>query len=574
MEDIMKTRFNRALYSFLAMLIVVLSSIACGFSSGSGNTPEGVTRKLFDSLQENDANKYLDSITPADRQQPGYFFYRQLIQGIFGGLGLGSMEASKLKISFAEMKYTEISNDGRIAQVQVSGKLRDLNMGLEDDFSTVVNVVRIDQTWLVSLTGEAEKEVLAPPTRTNIPAEQKFAEQPTSPEQIAAAEFFDAKLEGEFRNGRLETLQIDDTFATVEMICEGYDPRLQLSLEFWARVDLRYISGKWIFDENSFKIGATEKGLATVQAAETALAAATANSAAGTQQVIQAKLGGTLIFLLDPETVQVRKPDGTELSIDPISGQSNFKGYDMLELSPDGDGIYFSSDGGNEGIFSSRLDGSGTKLLYEFEGTQTYFKELAISPDNRNLAVLAGSYVSTTKLWIIPTDGGEAYVIWEQQDGEDDLEGIAWAQDAKSIYAEHVLWNDGLKNNDNEYQVLNIKLNGTSALVGNWPAAATSKDWVPQSISVSPDGKDIIVGRGALGIVRISTGSETILNSVSPVCNPVWGRGADGIEKIVFASGNNIMVYNLASGELSNPYVLPAENTHYSGCPLAFDWIP
>ncbi len=150
----MKTRFNRYLHLFIAITMLLISTLACGLSSGYGNTPEGVTRKLFDSLQENDANKYLDAITPEDRQQPGFFFYRQLIQGLFGGLGLGSMEASKPKIGFTSLKVTETSREGDLAAVEISGKLRDLNFALEQDFSTQVIVKKIDGQWLVDLSPE------------------------------------------------------------------------------------------------------------------------------------------------------------------------------------------------------------------------------------------------------------------------------------------------------------------------------------------------------------------------------------------------------------------------------------
>jgi hypothetical protein len=154
MEDIMKTRFNRYFHLFMAIIMLLFSTPACGLSSGYGNTPEGVTRKLFDSLQENDANKYLDAITPEDRQQPGFFFYRQLIQGLFGGLGLGSVEAAKPKIGFSDLKIREIDRNGDIALVAVSGKLRDLNFALEQDFSTQVVVANIDGKWLVDLSPE------------------------------------------------------------------------------------------------------------------------------------------------------------------------------------------------------------------------------------------------------------------------------------------------------------------------------------------------------------------------------------------------------------------------------------
>jgi SH3 domain-containing protein len=150
----MNTRFIVSFSSSLVMVLVLLSSAACGLTAGYANTPEGVTRKLFDSLQENDADKYLDSITPEDRSQPGFFYYRQLIQGLFAGFGLGSVEAAKLKISFADLDIKETSRTGDVAVVAVAGKLRDLNLAIEQDFATQVIVKQVDGNWLVDLSPE------------------------------------------------------------------------------------------------------------------------------------------------------------------------------------------------------------------------------------------------------------------------------------------------------------------------------------------------------------------------------------------------------------------------------------
>lgn len=139
-------------FAFIALVILFMSASCENSMESYPNTAEGITKKLFDSLQENDANKYLDSITPADRKMPGYFYYRQLIQGLFGTDVLGQVEVTKLKVIFSNMKIKEISNNGTVSQVQVNGKLRDLNLALEQNFSTVVTVVNTDGKWLVNVT--------------------------------------------------------------------------------------------------------------------------------------------------------------------------------------------------------------------------------------------------------------------------------------------------------------------------------------------------------------------------------------------------------------------------------------
>jgi hypothetical protein len=147
----------------LTVFFLVFST-SCA-SGGYQNSPTGVTTKLFDSLQENDADKYLDSITPSDRQQPGFFFYRQLIQGIMGSVGLGQMEGAKLRISFSGLKYQEIDNDGQTAHVAVNGKLRDLNFAIEQDFFTTIRTDKIASTWLCNISG-GEQSVSSQPTIT------------------------------------------------------------------------------------------------------------------------------------------------------------------------------------------------------------------------------------------------------------------------------------------------------------------------------------------------------------------------------------------------------------------------
>ena len=154
----------RSLVSHLVLIILLTIPlvVSCGVvPSLYSNTPEGVTKKLFDSIQENDVNKYLDSITPEDRQQPGYFFYRQLVEGVFGAMGLGQVEASKTKVNFSNLTISEASNDGTIAQVQVAGHIRDESLGIEQDFSTTVSVIKLNGTWLVSVSGDAAAQATA-----------------------------------------------------------------------------------------------------------------------------------------------------------------------------------------------------------------------------------------------------------------------------------------------------------------------------------------------------------------------------------------------------------------------------
>ena len=148
-------------------LISIFLLVGCG-KGGYANSPEGVTTKLFDSIAENDANKYLDSITPEERQQPGFFFARQMVQGIFGGLGLGQVEAAKLELGFSDMTIQTTSRNADTAQVHVEGNIRDLNLGMETPFSIDVTTVKIDGTWLVQLSTNINNTSSPTADNTNI----------------------------------------------------------------------------------------------------------------------------------------------------------------------------------------------------------------------------------------------------------------------------------------------------------------------------------------------------------------------------------------------------------------------
>jgi hypothetical protein len=155
----MNPSFRNKISIFVLVISLLLLNFGCEFKKGYANTPEGVTRKLFDALQENDSNKYLDSILPTARQLPNFFFYRQLIQGIMGVVGLGQMEAAKPRISFSSLEIKELDNDGKTSRVQVGGKVRDLNFAIEQDFNTVVLVVKTQDGWLCSVSGDVQSEL-------------------------------------------------------------------------------------------------------------------------------------------------------------------------------------------------------------------------------------------------------------------------------------------------------------------------------------------------------------------------------------------------------------------------------
>jgi parvulin-like peptidyl-prolyl isomerase len=143
--------------SFLTVLAVLVlfvcsCSSAVPATSKFPNTPEGVVKKMLDSIEKGDANQYLDSVTPEDRKEPGFFFYKQLAQAVMGAAGLGGIDAANPKVSFRELELvtTEISNSS--ALVTINGKVRDLSLAMEQDFSANINTIKRDGVWLCSLS--------------------------------------------------------------------------------------------------------------------------------------------------------------------------------------------------------------------------------------------------------------------------------------------------------------------------------------------------------------------------------------------------------------------------------------
>lgn len=126
------------------------------------NTPEGVVRKMLDAIEKNDANQYLDSVTPEDRKEPGFFFYAQLAQGLASAFGLGSIDAANPKVAFREMTYSTVTTSDEAAFVTAQGKMRNLSVAMEEDFSTTVKVVKHNGSWLCALKESDAQQQLGP----------------------------------------------------------------------------------------------------------------------------------------------------------------------------------------------------------------------------------------------------------------------------------------------------------------------------------------------------------------------------------------------------------------------------
>lgn len=146
----------------IALLVFGLLASSCSSAhpaaapaaGGFPNTPEGVVRKMLDAIEKNDANQYLDSIAPEDRSKPGFFFYRQIAAGLMSVIGLGGIDAAKPKVKFLDLQLLTTETTNSSAFVNVGGKLRDLNIAIEQDFGVMIKTVKRDGVWLCTLSSD------------------------------------------------------------------------------------------------------------------------------------------------------------------------------------------------------------------------------------------------------------------------------------------------------------------------------------------------------------------------------------------------------------------------------------
>jgi len=71
---------------------------------------------------------------------------------IRAGAGLFGVDASDLtKVTWKDLKFQTVDNDGTVAHVRVTGKLRLLSLGMEVPYETVETTKKVDGIWYVYL---------------------------------------------------------------------------------------------------------------------------------------------------------------------------------------------------------------------------------------------------------------------------------------------------------------------------------------------------------------------------------------------------------------------------------------
>lgn len=175
------------------------------------NSPKGVVQKILDAVEKQDANQYLDGLDPSLRNQPNYFFASALVRGIQSNLGLKDI-GDLNKVSFKDLQFQTVDNNGTTATVHVSGKVRNLTMAVENDFSGNFFTKNIDGTWFLSN---------AKPVATSQPTAQLAVASETEPKLLAYQ--YEVKDGGEGWNLGTVHLAFENTRKV--MIPPGFPPR-------------------------------------------------------------------------------------------------------------------------------------------------------------------------------------------------------------------------------------------------------------------------------------------------------------------------------------------------------------
>ena len=139
------------------LLVAVLLPTACGGNRARG--PESAVQRLYQALEAQDMNEYLDALDPALRGEPDLLPLLSAlnVSGGFGGFSLGVDLGSLTKLSFREMRYQQLDVSSDRAHVQADGKMRVLLLAMEVSFCDVHLVRKVGGQWYVSYD-QAEQE--------------------------------------------------------------------------------------------------------------------------------------------------------------------------------------------------------------------------------------------------------------------------------------------------------------------------------------------------------------------------------------------------------------------------------
>ena len=104
---------------------------------GATPTPQkALSERCTMPYRRRDQDKHIDRLAPESRMTPGFFFWEQVIRA---GVGLFGVDASDLtEVTWKDMQFQAVDNDGFVAHVWVTAKLRLLSVGMEVPCTIVV----------------------------------------------------------------------------------------------------------------------------------------------------------------------------------------------------------------------------------------------------------------------------------------------------------------------------------------------------------------------------------------------------------------------------------------------------
>lgn len=137
------------------LLVVVLLSSACGAAGTS--KPEGVVSRFWVALGKNDQDTMLDCIEPSLR--PGLDPFSQVVppgtDWLITLLRWLRTQTGKKLVELGKMSCEELDNDGNIAHVRVSGRVKvskelPLIGGMVREFQLTHTLVKEDDEWYLT----------------------------------------------------------------------------------------------------------------------------------------------------------------------------------------------------------------------------------------------------------------------------------------------------------------------------------------------------------------------------------------------------------------------------------------
>jgi Tol biopolymer transport system component len=235
--------------------------------------------------------------------------------------------------------------------------------------------------------------------------------------------------------------------------------------------------------------------------------------------------GTELAFTSGPEQqIRILRRDGSgrQNVLEVSRREIGFLG--TLTWSPDGTKIAFASE---TGIYVVNTDGSGLHKVTQYRGDHAcYDLEPSWSPDGSTIMFAVTCEGGSEGIWSVRVDGSEESVLLSGDYGSDDYRSPVWSPDGTQIAIVHVRW-EGKNASFGGAGIEVMNADGTDArpVIGDVA--------FDQAISWSPDGRQLAFERydyegtsGSSIVVANPDGTDaTSVISEAELCCPTWEPG-------------------------------------------------